>query len=238
MLCLGITLPAWSTEKIKVAFGDALAPWVMPDTHNGIILDILTEALEPAGYEIEPIYYPYLRRITSYKSGLVDVTCDINLNTIKDQNLDGFLSDDAYAYENLAFSLREKGYQFKHLNELGNLTLLSWQGAIAHLGDEYAEMATNNPFYLETDRQESQVQMLFLKRVDVIQLDKQIFKYYRSKVSKKGRINTTAKVDSFPLFGQSPNGFLFRDIKIRDEFNRQLKILKDSGRYAEIFERY
>jgi polar amino acid transport system substrate-binding protein len=238
VLTLCAASSVWSSEKITVAFGDALAPWVMPDTNNGILIDIITEALEPAGYEIVPIYYPYLRRITEYRNGFVDVTCDINVNTMKDQKLSGFLSDDAYAYENFAFSLKEKGYQFKHLNELGNLLLLSWQGAIAHLGDEYAKMAINNPFYFETDRQESQIQMLFLKRADVVQLDKKIFEYFRSKVEKKGIIDTKAEVDSFPLFGKSPNGFLFHDKKIRDTFNRRLKLLKESGRYAEILERY
>lgn len=238
VLSLSAASSAWSIEKITVAFGDALAPWVMPATNNGIILDIITEALEPAGYEIVPIYYPYLRRITEYRNGFVDVTCDMNANTMKDQNLAGFLSDDAYAYENYAFSLKEKGYKFKHLSELGNLSLLSWQGAISHLGKEYAEMATNNPFYFETDRQESQIQMLFLNRADVVQLDKQIFDYFRAKVEKKGIVDTTAKVDRFPLFGSSPNGFLFHDKKIRDTFNNQLKLLKESGRYAEILERY
>jgi polar amino acid transport system substrate-binding protein len=238
VLSLSAASAAWSIEKITVAFGDALAPWVMPATNSGILIDIITEALEPSGYEIVPIYYPYLRRVTEYRNGFVDVACDINANTMKDQNLAGFLSDDAYAYENFAFSLKEKGYKFKHLNELGNLSLLSWQGAISHLGDEYAKMATNNPFYFETDRQESQIQMLFLKRADVVQLDKKIFDYFRAKVEKKGIVDTTAKVDSFPLFGASPNGFLFHDKKIRDEFNRRLKLLKESGRYAEILERY
>jgi len=225
-------------EKIKVAFGNALAPWVMPKTHNGIIVDLITEVLKPAGYEIEPVYYPYARRINSFKLGLVDAICDINLYTMNDESLGGFLSDDAYAYENFAFSLKEKGYQFKHLNELGNLSLLSWQGAIAHLGDEYAKMASNNPFYSEHHDQGLQIKMLFMKRVDVVQLDKQIFNYYRAQVGQKGDINTTAKVDRFPLFGKSPNGFLFRSIKIRDEFNQQLKRFKKSGRYDIIFERY
>jgi polar amino acid transport system substrate-binding protein len=238
VLSFTVASQAWSLDKLKVAFGDALAPWVMPDTNNGIILDLISEALEPLGYTIEPIYYPYARRIKSYKLGLVDVACDMNLNTIKNENLSGFFSDEAYTYENFAFSLKEKGYQFKHLNELGNLRLLSWQGAITHLGDEYAKMASSNPFYSEHHDQELQIKMLFLKRVDVVQLDKQIFKYYRTKVSKKGDINTTEKVDRFTLFGKSPNGFLFRSVKIRDEFNQQLKILKDSGQYAAIFERY
>ena len=155
-----------------------------------------------------------------------------------EENLAGFLSDDAYTYENFAFALKVKGYKFKHLNELGNLSLLSWQGAIAHIGNEYAQMATNNPYYFETNRQESQIKMLFLKRVDVVQLDEKIFDYFRAKVEQNGIVDTTEEVDRFPLFGASSNGFLFHDKKIRDEFNRQLQRLKDSGRYAEILNRY
>ena len=91
--------------------------------------------------------------------------------------------------------------------------MLSWQGAISHLGNEYATMATNNPFYFETDRQESQIQMLFLKRVDVVQLDEKIFDYFRAKVEQNGIVDTTEEVDRFPLFGASSNGFLFHDKK-------------------------
>ncbi len=238
MLSLGATYSAYSVEEITVAFGNALAPWVMPATNNGIIIDIITEALEPAGYKVVPIYYPYLRRITQYRNGSVDAASDINVNTMTEENLAGFLSDDAYTYENFAFALKIKGYKFKHLSELGNLSLLSWQGAIAHIGNEYAKMATNNPYYFETNRQESQIQMLFLKRVDVVQLDEKIFDYFRSKVEQNGIVDTTEEVDRFPLFGASSNGFLFHDKKIRDEFNRQLQRLKDSGRYAEILNRY
>jgi polar amino acid transport system substrate-binding protein len=80
--------------------------------------------------------------------------------------------------------------------------------------------------------------MLFLKRVDVVQLDEKIFDYFRAKVEQNGIVDTTEEVDRFPLFGASSNGFLFHDKKIRDEFNRQLQRLKDSGRYAEILNRY
>ena len=238
VLSLGSASSAWSTEKITVGFGNALAPWVIPETNSGILIDIITEALEPIGYELVPIYYPYLRRITEYQKGFVDVTCDIKTSMISEHNLEGFLSDDAYDYENFAFALKEKGYQFKHLNDLGNVALLSWKGATAHLGDEYFKMATNNPLYFETNNQESQIKMLFHKRVDVVQLDKRIFGYYRSKAEQEGLVDTTSEVDSFPLFGPSSNGFLFHDEKIRDDFNRGLKVLKESGRYAEILKTY
>ena len=225
-------------ETLKVSFGDRLAPWVIPETGNGIIIDILTTALEPSGYNIEAEYLPYARRLKAYHQGLVDVVSDVNPNTIKNEHLQGFFSGPAYKYENYAFSLSKRNYQFNAIADLINLRLLSWQGAIAHLGDEYAEMATNNPFYSETHDQSAQVKLLFLERVDVIQLDLQIFKYYLAHEINKGVLDTSAKVDRFALFGSSPNGFLFRSIKVRDEFTKQLEKMRSDGRYQKIIERY
>ena len=227
-----------SSEKITVALGNALAPWVMPEKNEGIIIDIIESTMVPLGYEIEKVYLPYARRLKSYQQGLVDVVSDINPNTIKNAHLQGFFSDIAYTYENFAYSLKKRNYQFKSMKDLVNYRLMSWQGAVSHLGDEYAEMALNNPLYSEHHDQSLQVKMLFLERVDVIQMDQQIFNYYRANVASKGKIDTSPEVDRFGFFGASPNGFLFRSVKLRDEFNEQFKQLKASGKYQDILTKY
>lgn len=227
-----------STEKIKVAFGNALAPWVMPEKDQGIIIDIIEATMSPLGYQIEKVYLPYARRLKSYQLGLVDVVSDINPNTIQNEKLQGFFSDIAYSYENFAYSLKDRNYRFESMNDLVNYRLMSWQGAVSHLGEEYAEMALNNPLYSEHHDQSLQVKMLYLERVDVIQMDKQIFNYYRAEVGAEGAIDTSPEVDSFAFFGASPNGFLFRSIKMRDQFNQQLAKLKESGEYLDILNRY
>jgi len=237
-LCTIWASVTFSEEQLKVAFGNALAPWVMPKSNDGIIIDIITESLKPAGYVISNVYYPYARRIISYRQGLVDVVSDINPEVIEREDLDGFFSDIAYSYVNYAFSLKRKNYQFKKISELGQYRLLSWQGATATLGSKYAEMALNNPFYSEHYNQELQIKMLYLDRVDVVQLDKQIFRFFRSKVAQAGIINTQLEIDQFPLFGKNDCGFLFRSVKARDTFNKQLKLLKDSGRYDQIYTHY
>ena len=122
--------------------------------------------------------------------------------------------------------------------DLVDYRFMSWQGAMAHLGEEYAEMARNNPLYSEHHDQSLQVKMLFLERVDVVQMDEHIFNYYRVKIGSEGKIDTSPDVDRFEFFGESPNGFLFRSIKMRDEFNIQLKKLKESGQYDKIMNRY
>lgn len=79
-----------AAEKLTVVFGGTLAPWVLSDTNEGIIIDLLKATLQPLGYEIEPLYIPYARRINIYKADDIDVVSDMNLNTIKQHSLKGF----------------------------------------------------------------------------------------------------------------------------------------------------
>ena len=124
------------------------------------------------------------------------------------------------------------------MNDLKNHSLLSWQDAAVHLSGEYAQMVKNHPRYSETFDQSNQVKMLFLGRYDVVQMDAQIFAYYRAKIAGSGAVDTTQQVDSFPLCGASHNGFLFRTKKMRDDFNLQFDLLKNTGEYGRIFTRY
>ena len=210
----------------------------MAKNNDGILIDLISEAMEPLGYEIETVYYPYARRIRSYQSSIVDVVCDINQNNISNSNLSGYFSGNIYAYENYAFSLSKNNYHFNNISELANYSLLSWQGARKQLGSAYDTMAANNPSYLETHNQSLQVKMLFLGRVDIVQLDKQIFEYYRINLLQDKDVDANAKVDRFALFGKNPNGFLFRSAKARNDFVRQIKKMKLDGRFNKIFNKY
>lgn len=238
LFCCLLAFSTQSKEKISIAFGDALAPWVIPASNSGIIIDIIKEALVPLGYELKFEYYPYLRRINSFRTNKIDVASDINLKTLEKEKLIGHFSGEVYAYENYAYSLRESGYSFKNINELSNYSLMSWQGAIIHLGGDYAKMAQNNPYYVESHDQRRQLEMLFRKRIQVIQLDEKIFNYYRLQLVNENIRIALAKVDRFSLFGRSPNGFLFKNEKIKDDFLKQLALMKEDGRYEAIFSKY
>jgi polar amino acid transport system substrate-binding protein len=238
LLFLFIPFLSHTNQKITVAFGDALAPWVIPTNDSGIIIDIIKAALEPVGYQVVPIYYPYARRINSYRNNLVDISSDINTNTIKSENLTGHFSGYIYQYQNYLISLSENQFQLNSLDDVGTLSLISWQGAMKHLDQEYADIVSKNPHYTETHDQTVQVKMLFLKRVEVAQMDLHIFKYYRHQIQKSGEIDTTAKVDYSPVLGASPNGFLFKDEKIRDIFVERVTQLKSNGEFQKIFDKY
>ena len=222
-------------EKLTVGFAGTRAPWVMPESQSGILIQLISEAMEPLGYEINKVYYPYARRLKLYQSKRVDVICDISQININNSNLKGHFSGIVYAYENYAYTLKKKNYDFTKISDLSNHSLLSWQGAKKKLGSDYEFMATNNTFYSETHDQKLQIKMLFKERVDVIQIDKYIFEYYRSNIADEGEIDTSPEVDHFSLFGKNPNGFLFHSLKARNDFVKQIAAMKADGRYNKIF---
>lgn len=227
---------AAQTEKIIiVGFGERLPPFVFPDSNSGISVDIITSALSPLGYKIEPRYYPYTRRAKDYSKGKINVMADINLSTTNGNHLKGYLSKESYIYENVAVALSKNKVHLNTIFDLKNYSLLAWPSAAIHLGENYAKMVKANPRYNEIHDQSLQVKFLYLNKVNVIQMDRSSFEYFRKNIKD---IDTTQKIDRFALFGKSPNGFLFKSEKIRDEFNLQLQKLKDSGEYKKIFDKY
>lgn len=239
MACLFLTRAYCSAgQPLKVAFGDSLRPWVIPENSSGILVDMIKETLEPSGYSIIPVFVPYHRRITAYVQEKVDATCDINPKIMTETGLEGFLSVTAYAYENIGVSLKKNGFYFSKISDLKKHRILAWQGAKETIGKEYAEMADDNPNYRELANQETQIKMLYSGREDLIQLDSQIFYFHRKKVAREGKIDTSQPIDIFPLFGKNDCGFLFRDEKAQLAFDHNLRQLKESGRYQAIFKKY
>ena len=229
---------AFSQQKITVALGNTLPPWVMVEDNTGIIPDLLRATLGVHGYQIHFVYVPYARRIPLYTENLVDVVSDINEKVIETHQMSGYFSDIAYSYENFAFSLTKQNLQLSSIAQLKHFSVLSWQGAKELLSPEYQAMARENPQYAETYDQLAQVQLLYRERYEVIQMDGKIFDYYRALININDEIDVSKPVQRFALFGKNPSGFLFRDEALRDLFNENLRKLKSTEEYTRIINRY
>jgi len=228
------------TTRIVASFGDTLPPYVFKDGPSGILIDLLKDCLAPSGYTVSPRLHPYARRIVEYETNQVDVVTDINEKVLKDSKLKGFYTGHIYAYENFLFSLAERELRVEKIEDLSAYSLLSWQGAIAHIGGEYATMALRNKQYRETHNQKTQLRMLFNKRVDFIQMDGNIYKFFRQELADSQTLDVSAPVDIFPLLGKSPNGFLFKSEAPRDACVANLNLIKENEKYKDIlyFDRY
>lgn len=244
MTMLAFSVVAWghpcmAEQTLKVAFGNSMPPWVIQESNEGITLDIIRKSMELSGIKVEPRYYPFARRLIAYSEGEADAVSDINQSLLSSQkNLQGNMSVIAYALENIGVSLKKNDFKFSKISDLMGHSVVAWQGATSVIGGEYADMASKNPLYKETVDQRVQINLLYAGRADVIQLDRQIFKYFKNKVAEEGKLDTNQPIDIFPLFGKAEYGFLFRDKKLQEIFDQNLIKLKESGEYEKIYKKY
>jgi len=61
-----------SAEKIEIAVGLWIPPYIIKDEARGIEYDILKEVLASQGYEMIPKYVPLARTISLLKTGNID----------------------------------------------------------------------------------------------------------------------------------------------------------------------
>ncbi len=221
-------------KEVIASFGGTLPPWVMDDGRTGILIDLLRDCLEPSGYKVKTQLVPYARRITEFQASRVDIVTDMNEKTIGELKLEGYFSGNIYAYDNFLFSLSDRNIEINKIQQLSKYSLLSWQGAIAHIGGEYAKMAKRNKKYSETASQKTQLRMLFNGRTDFIQMDGSIYKFYRDELIKDNELNAQIAVKRTFLFGRNPNGFLFKDITIRDACVSNMNLVSKNKKYQDI----
>ncbi len=93
--------------------------------------------------------------------------------------------------------------------------------------------------YKEHSNQELQVQTLYRGRYDVVLSDRNIFRYFMLK-RKADSGEALKEIDIHEFMQVNPSDYrpIFRSPKIRDDFNIGLMILKQSGRFQDIYDKY
>jgi len=233
-----LAIASWTqdvtAEVLTMTFGASTPPYAFPDTGRGIEVDIIREALALSGIELEPVFVPARRIAFEFIQGKVDAAS-------KDQGEDlavygGIYGDVSVKFQDVIFTLEERGLSFSEPSDLDGLRIVAFQNASKHYSDWLSplEGSTN---YIETADQSLQVKMLHRGRADAIVADLNIVQYLTKLVAEEGKIDikpvrTTNFADPW---GYRP---AFRTEELRDKFNAGLKTLIDTGRYQEIVDSY
>lgn len=228
-----------SVLEIGISF--SIPPWVIKEDDSGVELDILRESLSPYGYRIEPKYLSNALSFSMFNEGRIDGVINAKPSVIEKG---GFLSDVAVTFQNVAISLQSKGFEEDiSLEFLNDKTVVAFQRATKLLGEPFASMARQNPLYQELAQQHLQINLLMIREVDFIVLDKSIFGYHWYQAIQnekfqglKGKLQRPVRFHY--LFDPSEYSFAFRSRKVRDDFNEGLSRLKQSGGYDRILEKY
>jgi len=221
---------------VHMAFGEKIAPFCFPDTDSGIELDVMREALSYRGHTLVPHYYSFARIPVAFKAADVDAAMtDLGEDMLA---WGAFYGDPAVLYDNVFFTLSERKLAIRKPEDLSGLTVLSFPGG-AKRYPQWLDGVRKAGHYYEQNDQALQVLTLDRGRYDVILSDRNIFRYFtlqlklnRSFKPKNVSIHEFVKID--PM-NYRP---VFRDKKIRDDFNAGLRHMKENGRVDAIFQKY
>lgn len=221
---------------VLMAFGEKIAPYCFPESNSGIELEVIGEALAYRGHQLKPVYVPLARVPLEFKHHKVDAAMtDLGEDL---HSAGAHYGDPAVVYDNVFITLKERQIRLEQPKDLEGYTVLSFQGANRRY-PQWLDAVTQRGQFFAQANQELQVRTLERGRYDVVLSDRYIYRYHALQVEKAD--GTKLKpVTEHEFTKVNPNDYrpVFRDARIRDDFNAGLLQLKRSGRFKAIYDKY
>lgn len=233
-LCLVLCFSSFTytacAEAIVLATSKSLPPYINQYTNSGPQLEIVRQSLEAAGHQLkEVVYTSNHRALKLLETGKVHGI--INTPT----NLTGlYRSEPVIYYQNRVISLAERQFELSHVNQLNDFHVTGFQNANNFLGPDFKKMTMNNRRYDEVTDQLSQISMLYMRRTDFIVMDQYIFNHLTRNHYRV--VSARSAVKFHDILPVSPRHLTFKDPALRNDFNKGLAKLRQTGRYQELLE--
>jgi hypothetical protein len=225
-----LTFPTcYAEEEVKIAFNNAIVPYIIEKSENGIAVEIVREALQNVGYKLVPVFGSAKNKEELFVKKEVDGMATDNEGSA----IHAAYSNVYVTFQDVAITLKSRNLSINNVEGLKGLKIIAYQGATSRLGKKFMEFAKDNPLYSEETQQLNQNQMLFDGKVDVIIADRTIFTYLNQMFGEAAPPVVFQPI-SFP---KVPYRIEFHDPALRDKFNQGLKNLS-KGDIETIYARY
>jgi len=217
-------------QVIEIGISFAIPPWVIESEDAGIELDLLRAAFEGSPYCVKPVFLAFALAYQLFDNGDLDGV----INAKRGVSQTGFYSDPVVTFQNVAVSLKRKAFpKDLDLTFLQDKSVVAFQKARQLLGADFAALMDGNTAYREVADQSLQLNLLFVREVDFIVMDKSIFAYYWQRARTAPELASyhsqfTQDVDVYALFAPSEYAFVFADKHVRDTFDRGMAALRQN----------
>ncbi len=198
---------------------------------SGLEFELVRDALNRAGHHLVPKLLPFGRLAEDFRRGALPAFTPASAAMA----LPGCLSDVSLIYQNIGLSLRERELAVTAVQQLRGLRLLAFQNARTVLTD-LGKAVEGNPDYAEVANQVLQVRGLFSGRADMILGDRRIF--HALITTPTTGIEQDKPVREHALFPPTLYRVAFIQPQLCADFNRGLAMLRASGEYDRLVERY
>ncbi|WP_286232979.1 substrate-binding periplasmic protein [Thalassotalea sediminis] len=220
-------------QNVTVVAGLVKPPFIIEENGAGLQLDLMRKGLNKQGLGVNFYHAPNGRNITSYQR----LNADIILTVESDyQHPSLYLSKPYVSYQNVVISLAENDFVIESENDLTNKVVVAFQNAKKYLGKDYRKAIDYVIDYREIPEQSKQVEMLFLRRTELIVIDINIFKYIVKHAENKVLFSKPYKVHK--IFEPQHFPAAFKSKKMRDQFDQAISEMRENGEYQQIINHY
>ena len=225
-----------NADEVLMAFSKEIPPYIFETQNKGIEIDIISSALAYTGHTLKPIYFPLGRIPYAFTNKLVDAAMgDMGVDL---ESQGGFYANPAVIYDNVFITLKAKEILIETPRDLDLLKVVSFQGAEKRYPKWLKKVKEEHRFYGVSD-QLTQVKLLNFGRYDVVLSDRYIFNYFAKQLQSENILEIKDVVEH-KLITENKEDYrpVFRNKKLRDDFNTGLQRLKESGGFQKIYDIY
>ncbi len=221
-------------EEVRTTFSESTPPYVFKDG-SGIVYTIVKEALAHKGHTVKPVFVDIGNGSDMFNKKEVDAVTIAR----ESSGLKGHYSDKFMQYHNAAFVLKKNNVSIQQISDLSRYRVIGFPYAQKFLPQSFgtAVRKAGNK-YQELSDQKEQTYMLLTGRVEAVVMDRHIFEFYKNELCREKKVGKNVQVQMIELFSPTLYGSVFRQKKIRNDFNEGIKHLKKTGRFDEIYKEY
>jgi len=232
---LGIN--AWAEPPIRLGVGD-WPPYLSEDLkHQGVVAHIITEVFSQAGHKVEITFYPWARAYKEAQKGRLDGT-GVWLKK-PEREIDFYYTDPVLEEQHVIFHLKSYPFEWKTIEDLQGIQI----GGIIKFsyGAEFDAAVKAGKLEVHRISEDRQAFGMLLKgRIDVYPQEVNVGYYNLQKHFKAEEVRL---ITHHPKLLLSDVSYLLLSKKVERNkqliqiFNQELKRFKESGKYAQYFER-
>jgi polar amino acid transport system substrate-binding protein len=235
LAALALAAPA-RPDQPDMLFGHTLPPYLLERGQDGQGLEVeaARAALAVHGHTLTVRFVDRAQLAARLRAGQADAA----QRGASDLSGPGifYAAVPTVAYQDVAITLQGQHLAIYSVDDLRDKAVLAFEGARQFLGAEFNAAVRGNGHYAETADEQAKVAALYSGRTQVYVGDLNVFNYYRARLPGTGAPWTVHHI--FARSELLTNNAVFRNARLRDDFEDGLRQLHTNGRYARLAARY
>ncbi len=224
------TLP--NKNKISIAIRPNVQPFVAEEGRSGLEIDIVRAVFDRTQYAPNFVQLPRVRMLQTFNADGVDGTLTSNI-ALEGK---GCITDWYIRHQNVGVTLADRMINVRDLNDVSDLSIVTFDGATRYLGPKFAEQAKKSPRYIESSDQAIHVSLLYFGYFDMAIGDEWILKL--AQVNKKNKTGSFQPLTIHRILPTTYYGARFHDDAVCTAFNEGLAEIRSDGTYDLIVANY